>query len=186
MNSAAPALLEALSLASRALDTAGLRHVFIGGIAVSAWSRPRTTLDLDVLVLSPGSSAEPVVRALRAEGFELDRTGIHQDAMLAGFRAMVRPSPHGSPISLDVLVSDNPVVEEIVLRARRRDLAGTVFSVPTPEDLIVLKLQAGRPQDLADARALFDAQATTLDRDLLESQAHLFGLAGALDALKER
>ena len=186
MNSAAPSLLEALSLASRALEAAGLPHVFIGGIAVSAWSRPRTTLDLDVLVLSPDSAAEPVLQALRGEGFELDLTGIHREKMLAGFRAMVRPSKHGSPISLDVLVSDNPVVAEIIHRSCRRTLAGTTFAVPAAEDLVVLKLQAGRPQDVADALAVLEAQAAALNQDLLQAQARLFDLEANLAGLSRR
>jgi hypothetical protein len=39
MNATTPPLLETLALANRALDAARIRHVFIGGIAVSIWAR---------------------------------------------------------------------------------------------------------------------------------------------------
>ena len=183
MTATTPALIEALCLASRALDSAGLQHVFIGGIAVSAWSHPRTTLDLDVLVLSPGATAQPVYRALQTEHFEMDRAGIQTEAMLAGFRAVYRTPSGESTVCLDVLVSDNPVAVEIVGRAKHRTLAGATFAVPTVEDLIVLKLQAGRLQDIADAKALVDAQASCLDRSLLQSQARIFDLEQELAKL---
>jgi hypothetical protein len=185
-DAATPPLLETLAIASRVFDTAGLRHVFIGGIAVSAWARPRTTLDIDALVISLGADAEPVAQVLRSAGFEISAAGIKREVMLAGFRAIRHIATGSSPVSLDVLVSDNPVAVEIAGRGKQRTLASTTFLVPSAEDLIVLKLQAGRSQDVADAKAVFEAQGSALDRELLQAQARLFGLDEALAELLRR
>jgi hypothetical protein len=46
----APAVLEAMAVASSALKGAGVRHVVVGGLAVGANGFPRATRDVDFLV----------------------------------------------------------------------------------------------------------------------------------------
>jgi hypothetical protein len=46
----APAVLDALRLASEALTIANVRHVVVGGLAVGANGYPRATKDVDFLV----------------------------------------------------------------------------------------------------------------------------------------
>ena len=46
------------------LRTAGLRYCIIGGIALQRWGEPRTTLDVDVTVLTDFGAEAPVVKKL--------------------------------------------------------------------------------------------------------------------------
>jgi hypothetical protein len=46
----APNVLDAMHVASRALKSAGIRHVIVGGLAVGAYGYPRATRDVDFLV----------------------------------------------------------------------------------------------------------------------------------------
>lgn len=173
--------LDALRRISRALDESGIDHVFVGGIAVVAWSRPRTTVDIDVLVAAEAADPEVLAEVLNREGFALEGA-VQRDVLMAGFR-MRRDYPGHPPVSVDVLASSNPAAIEIVKRGVSRTLAGITLRTPTVEDLIVLKLQAGRHQDLADCEALLAANRGRLDLDLLERQANAFDVAESLARL---
>ena len=176
-----PPLRDALARVSAALERDGARFAFIGGIAVVAWGSPRTTVDIDVLVAQTGLDPERAVRALASEQFEL-RGSIHADQMLAGF-SVLRIYAGASPVPVDVLVSTNPIVEDIMTRRRSRTLMDLEIPVPSAEDLIVIKLQAGRRQDVADADAVLRAQAGTVDLARLRDLAVTFAVSEALDSL---
>ena len=53
----------------------------------------------------------------------------------------------------------------LIDRAERVDIAGAKISVVTAEDLLVLKILAGRPQDEQDARGIAKAQSQRIDWD---------------------
>jgi hypothetical protein len=71
---------------------------------------------------------------------------------------------------------------EIVDRAVVRSVDGFSVRVASCEDLILLKLAAGRPIDLADARELVEINREKLDMKYLESRAQTLGLAAELAA----
>ena len=169
---------------ARALESRAFPFVFIGGIAVAAWSRPRTTVDLDVLVAIESLEPSGVVVALEGEGFRLTRKGVHRDVMMAGFR-VIRDYPEKGSMSVpvDVLISNNPVVHDIIQRACQRSVGSKKVRVPSAEDLIILKLQAGRLRDLADAQAVARAQKTSLDLEYLKKQADVFSVQEGLDRI---
>ncbi len=178
------ALLDALSRASRALEVGRIDHVFIGGIAVVAWSQPRSTVDIDLLVAAEAADPQAVLVALGKEGFHLEGK-IHKDVLMYGFKAR-RDYPGQRPVRVDVLVSRNPAAIDIVGRGVTRDVTGIKIRTPALEDLIVLKLQAGRYQDLADCEALLAANRGSLNLELLRSQAEAFGVSDALAQLLPR
>lgn len=181
-----PPLVDAVTCLSRALERDRLKHVIIGGVALAIWGRPRTTVDVDVLVAHESADPEVVLKALETEDFRLAEQGVHREVMLAGFRAFRRyGSGEQTVVPVDVLVSSNPVVGEIVERAKRRPFGGCEVSVPSAEDFIVLKLQAGRLQDLADAQAVLRARHVELDHDHLARQAAVFAVEDLLRRILE-
>lgn len=68
-----------------------------------------------------------------------------------------------SGIDVDVLVAELVLEEEIVARATTYKVAKVSVPLATPEDLVILKAIAGRPQDLLDIDALL-AAFPSLDR----------------------
>src|SRR5207249_8018931 len=62
-----------------------------------------------------------------------------------------------SSIDIDVTFGATSFEDEIIQRSSVAQLHGLSLPLPTPEDLIVLKWLAHRPQDLLDVNGILDA-----------------------------
>lgn len=131
----------------------------VGGLAVSARTEPRFTRDADLAVaVSDDTEAEALIHALRGRGYNIGAV-VEQDAL--GRLATVRLTPSGSPNPpvIDLLFASSGIEREIVAAAEPLELLpGLTIGVARIGHLIALKVlsrdDAGRPQDLADLRAL--------------------------------
>ncbi len=125
----------------------------------------RLTRDIDVVLIAP-EPRRALLPALRSAGYEVDEEGI--DEWLDGglVRAIVPGSAHG----LDVIIADSPWLVEVARRARPVQVEGKPLPVATLEDLLLMKLEAGRPSDLDDALAIRESFAGQLDREYLASR----------------
>ena len=119
--------------------------VIIGGIAASLLSRPRLTQDVDVLILLEERRWESFLIAGVRFGF-LPRIG---DALVFAHR------PSG--VDVDISLAGLPFEEESIAQARWTKVGRLSLPLPTPENLIIMKAVAHRPQDMADIMALLDA-----------------------------
>jgi hypothetical protein len=153
-------LFEALARILSRLEAQGARAALLGGLAVSAWTEPRFTRDVDVAVaVQTDADAERIVRQLCAEGYRLLAT-VEQKA--TGRLATARLLPPGESeegVVVDLLFASSGIEPEIVEGAARIDIgAGTPVRVARVGHLIALKLLAHdpvtRPQDGLDLRAL--------------------------------
>lgn len=81
-------------------------------------------------------------------------------------------------VGVDLTISRLPFEREAIGRARPVVLGDLAFSVAAPEDLIIMKAVAHRPQDLQDIRAVIAANPL-LDVDRIRAQVQEF--AKALD-----
>lgn len=117
----------------------------IGGLAVSAWSPPRATMDVDLLVVAKTEDLNHLVKALCAAGMPAElRCGGFDDPVPFLIRADF----------LDIIVATKKYEAEAVGESIAVNIAGKEIPVVSPEYLIILKLKAGGPQDLADVREL--------------------------------
>ena len=176
-------LLSVLETASRALAGAGIRFALIGGAALAAWGRTRSTGDVDFLIgVGPeGQSAvdqlNQVMNALRSAGFaHLERADRRRigDQMVLHFWFPLREQ--GLSIRLDIIQGSGPDYTEVLDRVVVRKVDGFFLPVASCEDLILLKLAAGRPVDLADARDLLAVNRDALDQGYLQARAARRGL----------
>jgi hypothetical protein len=83
----------------------------------------------------------------------------------------VRTGSDGIERWVDVLCAGTPFEELALARALPERLLGRTLPVATVEDLVILKLLAGRPQDWADVDALLRENASRLDDDYIDAQA---------------
>jgi hypothetical protein len=153
-------LFEALAQILSRLDALGARAAVLGGLAVSAWTEPRFTRDVDVAVaVRSDADAERIVRQLCAEGYRLLAT-VEQKA--TGRLATARLLPPGESdegVIVDLLFASSGVEPEIVDAASPIDI-GARIPVPVARvgHLVALKLLAHdpitRPQDGLDLRML--------------------------------
>lgn len=181
---AAPA--ELLAALARAMRERGWRWYVFGAQAVLAYGRPRLTADVDVTVDSARASAREVADALAAHGFVL-RFHLSADHLRT---ARLLPMVHApSAIPLDLVIAGPGLDEEFLDRARIRHLGGVEVPVISAEDLVAMKVLAGRRKDLEDVRGVLAQQEGRIDlartRDVLEAMEAVVG-EGKLLARLER
>jgi predicted nucleotidyltransferase len=145
---------------SRWLTKARIPHVFIGGVAVAFAGRPRTTRDVDLVVLLGDHSWDSFLRAAAGSGFVPRIPG----AAAFARRSRVFLLRHErSGVDVDISAGALPFEEETIRRAREVIFGRGKIRVATPEDLIVMKLVASRPRDIADVEEMIAANPN-LDR----------------------
>ncbi len=142
-----------------------------GGVAATFYAEPVLTYDLDAFVLLPPSSGllvslSPLYDKLRGMGFAED-----QEHVLVG----------GLPVQF--IPAYNALVEEAVENAVPLPFGDTTVRVVSPEHLLCIMLQTGRPKDRARA-ALFIEEAE-VDRGRLMEILSRHGLVHRWTALTE-
>jgi hypothetical protein len=132
----------------------------IGGLAVSAWSPPRATMDVDFLVLVESGNLNHLVKALNDAGMNSElRCGGVDDPVPYLIRADY----------LDIIVATKKYEAETIEQSIALNIAGREIPVASPEYLIILKLKAGGPRDLLDIQELLTSNL--VDRVKLEELA---------------
>lgn len=138
-----PTYERAVREVSKMLTEAGIRHALVGALGANAYrSRPRTTEDIDFLV--------------GAEAFETHA---------GGFVTMRVPVIEFDGIEIDQvpLTESLRVVEDGLNRAHVTD----GVPIAPVETIVVMKLLAGRTQDLADIEAVI---GSGVDREFLRAE----------------
>lgn len=145
-------LLRALA---RALRAVGVRWYLFGAQAVLLYGGARLTADVDVTVAAGDVPTPTLVDALAREGFA------SRVDDLDGFvdRTRVLPLVHASSgMPLDVVLAGPGLEETFLSRARTHRIDGVSVPVAAAEDIVAMKLLAGRTKDLDDARAIVAAR----------------------------
>lgn len=131
-----------------------VRYLVVGGYAVMLYSEPRWTKDLDIWIAVDARNARAAYNALREFGAPLAGLTEGDFAAPGYFYQMGNP-----PLRLDVMM-EIPGGDFEAAWGRRNtiDLGGTAIHFIGREDLIAVKLAAGRDQDLRDVESLRRSQ----------------------------
>lgn len=70
---------------------------------------------------------------------------------------------------VDVVLAGPGLEDQFFDRVESRDVDGVPVRLASPEDIIVMKVLAGRPKDVDDVTAVVAAYATRLDRAYIEA-----------------
>lgn len=133
------------------LKAEAVAGVVIGGLAASLLGRPRLTQDVDVLVVVDESRWSNFLAAGAKYGF----VPRQHDTLTFAQKSRVLLLRHESTgLDADVIFGSLPFETETVARAVWVEVFGVRIPLPRPEDLIILKAVAHRPQDLADIEAI--------------------------------
>lgn len=150
----------ALAALGRALNEAGASWMCIGGIAVIAQGVRRTTADIDVTLRGEDVDLASLVRRLARHGI---RPRI-DDAVEFARKSQVLLAEHtATGIELDISLAWLSFEHDALAAHVSIDFAGVAAPAARPEDLLIYKVFAGRPQDLKDAEALLLMHKRTID-----------------------
>jgi hypothetical protein len=152
-------LYASLSRLQKRLADAGIASAAIGGIAVSVWSRPRTTDDVDLKVLLDRDSAQRLLDVLQP-----DYPSLQPDPLQSLRRNGVLFVKDANGIRIDLQLADVSLDESAIRRAGSIELEpGVTARVCTAEDLILYKMISTRPQDQIDVESVVRRQGDALD-----------------------
>jgi predicted nucleotidyltransferase len=147
-------LREVLTPVLRVLETLHIPYAVIGGYAVAAWGQIRATRDIDLVCES--SDLDRLKTALAEASLRFEhRRGDSEDPIGHVIRVEVPVNDGVEEIDIIAEIRDAPA--GIVRRSRRVALEGLNLQIAAPEDMLLLKVLAGSPLDLEDARSILHA-----------------------------
>ena len=147
------------------LDRWKIPHLLVGGLAAGIVGEPRITLDVDLIVAIPLSERTTFAKRARAAGFAIAKESEEEAGVTGALRLRWRS------LHTDVIFASTEFERSAFGRKRRVRVAGRNVYVPSPEDLILLKLVPGRKKDLFDVESVLLRHRGKLDRTYLERWA---------------
>jgi hypothetical protein len=160
---------------ARGLRALGVRWFLFGAQAAILHGAARLSADVDVTVDLGARSSRELVAALAREGFGL------RVADAGGFVEATRVLPlvHlASRMPLDLVLAGPGLEEQFFTRGTERLVGRVRVPVVSAEDLVAMKVLAGRPRDLEDVAAIVRAHR---DLDVEGTRSTLRLLERALD-----
>lgn len=161
----------------------GWQFCFIGGLPVQHWGEPRLTRDIDITLLTGFGDEKHFVSAI----LKLYRPR-RPDAEEFALRRRVLLVQSDAGIGLDISLGAIPFEQQMISRAVAIEfLPGIELRLCLPEDLIVMKCFAGRPQDWQDVASVIVRQGEdNLDWSYIESNLKpLVALKGAPEIMEQ-
>lgn len=143
---------ETLRALTRSLRAAEIRHAIIGGIAVIIRGYDRTTLDIDAVLWDVDDRLDEVISELELAGFFFR----YPDASEMARKNRLLLMKNSSDFSIDLSLGLMPFELEVIDRAEDIELPDLIIRVATAEDLVIMKLIAGRPRDKEDVGRLVE------------------------------
>jgi hypothetical protein len=162
-------------------------YALMGGLAVRAFGVPRPTYDVDIILAVADEELPALYVAVEAAGYtvpEAYRNGWVDrvaDMPLVKFR-IYRGTP-GESVDVDLFLVRTEFQRQLIDRRVRievHDIGHT--RVVSPEDLVLLKLIAGRPRDMGDIDDVRFMQGA-LDAAYMRDWARRLGVADPLERL---
>jgi hypothetical protein len=168
-----------------------IRFALIGGLAVSAWGIVRATQDIDFLADSDPSPLRDLALRGRLQKFWEQRGSAVEwrsggaDDPIPLLLRLGLPRRAGG-MAADVLWAHKRWQQEALLRTVTLRVSRLGVLVLHPEDLVLMKLEAGGPQDLLDVEGLISNPPPELNLSSLKRKALRLRLASVLDEYLNR
>jgi hypothetical protein len=143
--------LDPLITLQRLLDHFPGKGVIIGGIASSILGTSRLTVDLDALILLQVEEIPVLMRTAEKLGLT-PRIDAAAEFARKNLTLLLRHNQSG--VNIDIILGMLPFEHEIVERSQVIQISGLSLRLPTPEDLVIMKIIAHRAKDLEDIRGL--------------------------------
>ena len=171
-----PPIAELLAELQRVFAALGLRWFLFGAQAAILYGVARLSADVDITLDLGDRPSRDVVDALAAAGFEL------RVADAAGFVEATRVLPfvhRASRMPVDVVLAGPGLEDQFFAGTQERVVGEARVPVVSAEDLVAMKVLAGRARDVGDVEAILRVQGDGLDLHRIRTTLGL--LEAALD-----
>ena len=154
-------LLEPLSDIQKWMESCACPWMVIGGLAVGLLAKPRFTADVDIVIIIEEENLQKILESAEKHGFNARIKNAFEFARQNRVMLLVHTK---SGIKIDVSLGILPFEKEAIERSKPHRVGKTTIHLPIPEDLIVFKAVAHRPQDLMDIRTIVE-QHPRIDKE---------------------
>ena len=149
----------------QALDANQVDFAVCGGMAYSILVSPRATIDFDCLIMAYPNTLMEINRILEPLFDKI----VSQDEPMQFKKARVFRTlgiDGENEYIMDFILGETRFHQEALSRKKTIDLEGISLPILTPEDLLLLKALANRPQDRVDISNIVEFFGEKLDRGL--------------------
>jgi hypothetical protein len=179
---------ELLRRVVQVLDAAHVAYMLTGSLASSAQGEPRSSHDIDLVVVLTEADAPRIVDAFPAPEFYVSLDAA-LDAIRRGSMFNLLWIDTGDKVDFWLLTSD-PFDQSRFHRRSLQPLLGEKFYVSSPEDTILMKLRwcqkaGGSEKQFTDALRVYEVQRNGLDENYLDDWAATLGIVELLIKLRE-
>jgi predicted nucleotidyltransferase len=169
-------LVSTIGAVAAVLDRHRGEAMVIGGIAAIARGVRRLTRDVDLSVAGHGGNAARWLDELAPRGI---RARIPDAETFAAETQVLLLRHEETGVDVDLSFASLPFELEAIESAPVEDIAGARLAVARPEDLVIYKALAWRPQDQQDIERLLALHGDAMDLERVER--HVRALGEALD-----
>lgn len=170
-----------------ALERLQVHYMVVGSYSSNVYGVARSTKDADLVVQLPQGSTSVLAAAL-GEDFRLDPQSVLE---FNTFTTRFIVSHVATAFTVELfLLSDDPHDQERFRRRRRLPFLGGEAWLPTPEDVVIMKLRwakrAKRSKDAEDALNVLAVQSGKLDMNYIRQWCQKHETVDVLDQLLAR
>jgi hypothetical protein len=164
------------------LKDRGVDYALIGGLAASLRGQPRVTADVDMVIATDVDGALSLLNDVENSKF----LPLFVDADEVVKKAFILPLRHrAAGVKLDMAIGLSGFEQQAIRRAELVIIGDYEVAVATAEDLIVMKLLAGRAHDKQDVQGILISRGGQLDWQYCEQVAKELGEAIGQDLLRQ-
>ena len=171
-----------------ALDNARIEYMMTGSVVSSLQGEPRSTHDIDIVVIMHPSSIKKLIHYFPSPDYYLDEKSI-VDAIQTKNTFNLLDMQEGIKVDFWML-TDDPFDQSRFSRKYTEDYQGLKIQVSRPEDTIIIKLKwaklsGGSEKQFIDALRVYEIQRDNLDMDYLKRWVQMVGLESLWNRLED-
>jgi hypothetical protein len=163
----APSVAKHLANIASALKPLGIRWYVFGAQAVIAAGSVRATADIDIT--TDEFPVPQLKKALAKAGFRL-RSGITDVKSLIEDHRILPLEHKATGFQLDVVRAGPGPEQQMLSRAIKRKIGRNLIPFVSTNDLLVLKILAGRDKDLEDVRSLLRGRSKEIEAHIVRER----------------
>lgn len=164
-----------------ALAASGVAYLLAGSFSSNFYGIPRSTKDADFVVELHGGVGRDFMAWLGAD-FETDPQ-LSFETNTGTYRQLIQHT--SSPFKVELfLLSSDPHDQARFHRRVAVTAYGRQIWLPTPEDVIIMKVRWARSRDRDDVRAVIGVQGNKLDWPYIETWCERHGTRALLEQIR--